>query len=279
MTIKQIDAALEEGESFKQIAQAYSEIANLKIKRIRANVERNRAFFTEISKVYNIIRKFAINKKVNITKNKKRVSLVLTSNHGFYGKSNADLLKFFVETTQTLDTDRIILGQSGIDYLKNQPAFSSHKEVLLKEDQPSAAELTYLTNLLKEYNQALIFYPTLKSLLVQSPAVTDITATTSYDETAEDKSFNFKFIFEPELAKILQFFDSQVTTLLLEETFLESELARTASRFIAMDSAETEANKLIKDYETQKAFIKRGLDNNAILENFATMVAVRKTLQ
>ena len=45
MTIKEIDQYLEEGNSLKQIAQAYSEIANQKLKRIRSEVERNSVFF------------------------------------------------------------------------------------------------------------------------------------------------------------------------------------------------------------------------------------------
>ena len=91
MTIKEIDAAIEEGQSLKQIAQAYSEIANLKIKKIRAEVERNRFFFQEISKVYSLIKTLAMEKKINVTKSKQTVSIVITSNHRFYGQINSDL--------------------------------------------------------------------------------------------------------------------------------------------------------------------------------------------
>ena len=115
----------------------------------------------------------------------------------------------------------------------------------------------------------------MKSLLVQVPTAMDIT-TSSMPQLEGGKGHSFKFIFEPDLSKILQFFDSQIITLLLEGTFLESELSRTASRFISMDKAETEANKLIKQYLTLKAYVKRNMDNNTILENFATMMAIRK---
>ena len=81
---------------------------------------------------------------------------------------------------------------------------------------------------------------------------------------------------EPDLSKILHFFDSQIITLLLESTFLESELARTGSRFISMDSAETEANKFIKDYLKLKAYTERNLQNNTLLENFASLMSIRK---
>lgn len=287
MNIKEIDAAIEEGQSLKQIAQAYSEIANLKIKRIRAEVERNRFFFQEISKVYSLIKKLAVKRKISIAKPKKTVSIALTSNHRFYGQINSDLLEFFTATTAKIDTDRVILGKMGIEAYKAQSKNKNFAEVILKEDQPEAEELKMLVNFLKDYNQVLVFYSSMKSLLIQEPTVTDISAsvpagqeetdekTTDKEEKNSDKN-EFKFIFEPELSKILEFFDNQIITLLLEATFLESELSRTASRFISMDSAESEANKFIDEYKVLKMYVKRNMDNNTILENFASMVALRK---
>ncbi len=286
MTIKEIDESLEEGLSLKTIAQAYSEISNLKIKRIRSEVERNRIFFQEISQIYALIKKLAIKRKINIIKPKKMVSIVLTSNYRFYGNINSDLLDFFITSTQNLDTDRIMLGKAAIEYFRAAHLSAKYSEVLLKGDQPNVSELAGLVQIIKDYNQVLIFYSSLKSLLVQIPTVTDITASSVSmlknflikNKTEEKEKEEFKFIFEPELSKILQFFDSQIITLLLEGTFLESELSRTASRFISMDSAENEANKFIDEYAKLKAYFKRNLDNNTILENFASMAVLRKNI-
>lgn len=272
MTIKEIDQALEEGQSLKQIAQAFSEIANLKIKKIRSAVERNRLFFTELSDVFSLVKRLAFKKRITTLKPKKTISLLLTSNYRFYGNINSDLIDFFVQTTSQLDTDRIILGKAAIDFFKATKVFSNYKEILLKTDQPGLEELTTLVNIIKEYNQVLVFYCSLKSLLVQQPTVLDITAFPPTQANPKEPSF----IFEPELPKILAFFDSQIITLLLESTFLESELARTASRFISMDTAETEANKFTREYEKLKAYAQRNLENNTILENFASLIAVRK---
>lgn len=283
MTIKEIDAALEEGQSLKVIAQAYSEIANLKIKKIRANVERNRVFFDEILKVYEFVKGLAIKKKVAVVKPKKRLCILLTSNFRFYGSINTALVNYFVGSTRELtDVDKAIIGKDGIDYFKATKLLPNYQEILFKNDMPTGEELTNLASLSSEYNQVLVFHAKLKSLLVQAATFTDITATSLFKrapyikspESEESKS-GMRFIFEPELPKILSFFDSQILTLLLEQTFLESELSRTASRFIAMDTAESEANKFIKEYEKLKALAKKSTDDNAILENFATMMAVK----
>lgn len=286
MTIKQIDTILEEGNSLKQIAQAYSEIANLKIKRIRGEVERNRVFFEEISQVFGLIKRLAVKQKISIIKPKKTISLILTSNQHFSGSINADLIDFYILNTQKIATDRIILGKAAIEYFKTTKIFNNYQEILLAKDQPDSKELINLVNIIRNYNQVLVIYSSMKSLLVQIPCIADITASSAEDprnnpgldkdKPGLNNSGDLKFIFEPELSKILQFFDSQIITLLLEGTFLESELSRTAARFISMDSAETEANKFIKEYEKDKAYVKRNLNNNTILENFASMAAVRK---
>lgn len=278
MTIQEIEEALEEGQSLKTIAQAYSEIANLKIKRIRGLVERNRYFFQEISKVYALIKKLAEHRGVSYTKPKRLLSMILTSNYRFYGSINSDLIEFFIANTRKLTTDIIILGRAAIDYFKTSHILSNYQQILLKDDQPSAEELTNLINMIKPYNQVLIFHTRLKSLLTQEPIVTDITATSASLEKVLNNKLpkEFRFIFEPELAKILAFFDSQILTLLLESTFLESELSRTGSRFISMDQAENEANKFIDEYEKLQAYTERNMANNKILENFANIAASRK---
>ncbi|MDD5147544.1 MAG: F0F1 ATP synthase subunit gamma [Candidatus Daviesbacteria bacterium] len=284
MAIKQIDESIEEGESLKAIAQAYSEISNLKIKRIRTQVERNRVFFDEILQVYAIVRAFALYKKVSVVKPKKRLCILLTSNYRFYGAINSSLTNYFTGSTRELqDVDKLIIGKGGINYFRSSKLLPSYQEMLLKDDMPTGEELTSLANLSANYNQVLVFHAKMKSLLIQVATFTDVTATSLYTREFYIKAFDtrkkenmMRFIFEPELPKILNFFETQIITLLLEQTFLESELSRTASRFIAMDSAETEANKFIKEYQKMKALAKRNLDNNAILENFAAMTAIRK---
>ncbi|MDD5416246.1 MAG: F0F1 ATP synthase subunit gamma [Candidatus Daviesbacteria bacterium] len=284
MAIKQIDESIEEGESLKAIAQAYSEISNLKIKRIRTQVERNRVFFDEILQVYAIVRAFALYKKVAVVKPKKRLCILLTSNYRFYGAINSSLTNYFTGSTRELqDVDKLIIGKGGINYFRSSKLLPSYREMLLKDDMPTGEELTSLANLSTNYNQVLVFHAKMKSLLIQVATFTDVTATSLYTREFYIKAFDtrkkenmMRFIFEPELPKILNFFETQIITLLLEQTFLESELSRTASRFIAMDSAETEANKFIKEYQKMKALAKRNLDNNAILENFAAMTAIRK---
>ena len=286
MTIKEIDTIVDEGVSLKYIAQAYSEIASLKVKKIRGAVERNRQFLEEISKVYGIIKAFAIDKKIALVKPKKRLSIVITSNYKFYGNINTSLINYFIGSTQELpDMDKIILGRGAVDYFRTSKLLSNYNEVLLKDDLPTPAELASLAQQISQYNQVLVFYSKFKSLLLQRATFADITAVSFYikafhiarlcskAQNSKDKDKFYEFLFEPELPKVLQFFETQILTLLLEQTFLESELSRTASRFISMDTAQSEADKFIKEYQKLKGYTKRNLENNKILENYSSLFA------
>lgn len=274
MTIREINQLIQDSQSLKAIASSYSEIAHLKIKKIRAAVERNRLFFDELSSVYGLVKGFALKKGVYVKKPKKRLCMILTSNYRFYGQINLSLINFFLGSTLKLpDVDKIIIGKAGMNYFRASKILPHHQEVLLKDDMPTSSELSELVNTISQYNQVLVFYSKLKSLLIQQATFTDITATSQYT-VASHKTPHF--IFEPQLPKLLTFFDTSILTLLLEQTFLESELSRTASRFISMDQAQLEANKFIKQYQNLKAQASRSLENLKILENFATLLATRR---
>jgi ATP synthase F1 gamma subunit len=268
-TIKQIDQIIEEDNSLKIIAQAYSEIANQKVKKIRLEAERNRLFLEEIGKSYALIKLLAQKRKVSVAKPKACVTVLITSNNRFYGTIDSDLIKFYTNQTKAMQTDRIVIGKMGIEHFKTEKTFGNMEEVVLKSDMPTPEELKQLTELIHDHNQVLVFYSQLKSLLVQVPMVLDLTQSQSVYSPLADES-KFRFIFEPQLPQVLSFFDSQVANLILEGTFLESEAARTASRFISMDQAQSSADKMIREYEKVRAYTKRNLENNLILENFAS---------
>jgi len=72
--------------------------------------------------------------------------------------------------------------------------------------------------------------------------------------------------------KILNFFDAQLKQVLIEQTFLETELARTSSKLISMDNAQNNADEFL---EKQRIFLsqaKRSLQNTRILETITSMI-------
>ena len=93
--------------------------------------------------------------------------------------------------------------------------------------------------------------------------------------TKEEQKHDQAFIFEPEIGKILDFFETQVTNLLIEQTFLDSELSRTASRLISMDQAQSSADDYLSEQRTILAQAKKNIINAKLLETYNAIVSLR----
>ncbi len=277
MTIQEIKNTIEEGNSLKEIAQAYGEIALIRIKKIRAGVEQNRLFFNEISQIFRIVKHYAALKKISLKKTKRTVSILLTSNYRFFGNIDNSVIRNFIEITPKFTTDRIVIGRTGDDYLKTMNYFNTYQKLQFEKDLPNPRELQQLTLAVKDYTQVLVFYPQLVTIFIQNPTTTDITQSSIISSQTNTGLMQSQYmIFEPELPKIIEFFDTSIISMLIEQTFFEAELARTASRILAMDEAQINANKFIDAQRSLQAYSERSIQNTRILENFATFMALRK---
>ncbi len=279
MTIRQIQAILEQAESLKTISVAYTEIASAKLKKIRGLVEKNRYFLENLASVYQVVKQVANKKNILPVRNNKTISIVITSNYHFYGNVNTNLIAYFVEAMKARPTDQIIIGKTAFEWLKSSRYNKSYTPILLSRDYPTLEELSKLVSLIKDYSQVLVFYSQLKSVMVQVPTFKDITQTVDINQVEAKDTKEIKhefFIFEPELVKITDFFENQVTNLLLQGTFLESELSRTASRLISMDQAQSNADKYIYEQKVALGQVKKSVSNSRLLEIASVLSLLKK---
>lgn len=303
--LTQIQHNIDEGIALKEVAQTFTEIAAIRLKRIRSGIENNRNFVNNISGLFHTVKSVAVKRK-NISetaqkvihKNAQTISLLITSNYRFYGDINKQLLEEFMLSTGNLATGRIVVGKVGVEYLKASNYPHPYDAVLLKTDMPQEEEVASLVAKIKDYQQVLVFHSRFKTALTQLPAISDITQTAQKttnlgEATTSSGSFvpglksllnpsnilldqaPLDFILEPEIEKMLTFFDNQIITLLLEATFLEAELSRTASRLISMDQAQSNADGFLKQQRIQLSVAKRSVDNERIIETFANLVGWR----
>lgn len=275
MTIKDINNLIEEAQSLKQITQVFTQIASAKLKKIRAGVERNREFFQDLSRLFGLINIIAKRRKVPLpVKNGKILTILLSSNERFYGQITSDLMEFFLVQVSKIRCDKIIIGKSAIESLKSLNYALSYTPLILQTDFPNNSELLNLASVVKNYSKVLVFHPQFQSVLVQFPIISDITQSEEQinikSAEAEKLAQEYNnYIVEPEIKIMAEFFDSQIKTLLLETTFLEAELARTASRLISMDRAQNEADKYLTGQKLLLFSARRSIANTRILEMIA----------
>ncbi|MDO8638205.1 MAG: FoF1 ATP synthase subunit gamma [Candidatus Daviesbacteria bacterium] len=275
-TTKQIKSQLEEAESLKMVASAYTEIAAQKLQKIRAGIERNRKFFSEINEITHIINVAAHQKHIMVPfKKSGTVSLIITSNHHFFGDIEDKLIKFYMMNTPKFPTDRILIGATAIKHFQAINYPHPFKTFILKEDLPTYQELKALTAEISHYSQISVYYSRMQSVVIQAPHVVDLVQK-PLEAYILKKGEILSYIFEPELKKMLDFFDNQVVSLLLEQTFLESELARTASRLMSMDKAQINAGDILKTDQMLLSQSKKSEINMALLETSASLMNFRK---
>lgn len=272
-TIKELNKLIEDGDSLRLISQALSEISALRLNKIRTSTEHNRSFFAEISKVYHMIKIIAAQKKIHLPSNNKTISVLLTSNFKFTGFASNQLIRYFVKNSSLFATDRLVIGRSGNQALSIVANTLSFQPLNFKDDLPSYAELKTLANIIISYEKVLVFYTKFESMLSQNPAVTDIKESASQVETPVEE---LSYIFEPEIKKVLAFFDTQINILLLEQTFLESELSRVAIRLINMSQAEKKADQFLSEQQVKLGLAKKSVGNLRLLENLISQIKFRR---
>lgn len=275
--IAQLKEELQGTKTIKFIAKVFTEVNAIKARNIRQGFENNRRFYKEISAVYHSVRLSESSKKgnqYNEKKNVKEVAIALTSNLRFYGSLNLDVMeRFIADVSGSGKKDLIIIGQTGLDYLEARNLNLEVQPLRFKKDYPSPEEVNFLVEKTNEYSRVDLYYPKFINMISQKVDVLDITQTPEVSETDQPTADLTQTIeiFEPEMDKIVEFFEHQVRTLLLIRTVLETELSRTAARLLAMSASEQRADAVIKTTRSQINKISNSLENAKILETFAGM--------
>lgn len=273
--IADLKSQLGQIESIKEITQAMADIATSQIKQRRANVERNIRYFREIFVLYETVKRIALKTKrykdTQIQKNGKTAMVLLTANNKFNGNLDVELTNFFVQQAANRSADMFVAGSSGQEVLSSRRLKGRFEPIKLTRDFPPLEEIVGLVDKVKMYTQVLVFHSRFVTLLNQEPAMTDITATEELAGKTEVENINF--ILEPEIDKMIAFFEDQMMLLLIQAIFLESEIARTAARMISMNQAEQAAEKILIDQQKALFQGRRSLANMKIVENFASAYA------
>lgn len=267
MTIKETNEIIKEAQGLKDLTAILTEVSSLRLKRIRKEVEGTRIFFADISSLYSLVKAMA---PAITFKKKGTVSLLLTSNFRFNGHLNDAVIRYFVYQTGKFKTDRIVIGSLAAQIFKSIKYPYPVTNISFKKDLPTPAELATLTEKIKDYESILVFYSEFKTVLKQLPTTKDITQTQAA-ALKQERIKDYAFILEPELKKILQFFDTHIKIALLQQAFLEAELSRVANRLISMDEAQNNAQNFLNQQKVVLSLAKRSIENKRILESQAAL--------
>lgn len=278
--LKQLQKQYQEATDLKTIAQAYSELSSSKLARIRKSMEHNISFAKELGDLYSTLRVEAVKKGLpSMPKKAGSAHILITSNNKFYGSLEKPLSRYFGTSTAEYQTEhpqvptlRIVIGKTGPEFLKASNYQLEYQNILFQKDLPTYKEFKELFNMVFEFETILVYHSRFKTVLTQLPVISDITKP-SLPNTAPIA--DLRYIFEPELKQILDFFETQILGVFLDTTFLESELARTAARLTTMDAAESNANDYLKAQKRLLGVAQRSTENAKMLEMMSSLSHIR----
>jgi F0F1-type ATP synthase gamma subunit len=162
----------------------------------------------------------------------------------------------------------MVIGNTGIDYMEDRKIDKNYATMHFSSDDPGSVDIMNFLEKVETYSKVDIFYPRFVNVFQQEPGVRDIAYAPEPLEEGENEEGS-RYISEPELSKMLDFFDTQVKSILFQRTILETKLSRAAARVVKMDKAEDRAEDLMqnKSKELQKQIAQ--LQGRRLLETFS----------
>lgn len=253
------------------VTGALRDISANHLQQVRTQYERSVQFFRELSQVYAEVRRQAQQADIAEARQQRRgaLSIAITSDKQFYGSLNDEVMDRFVQETGA-DDRAIVVGQTGRRYLKNHGVRRKRiRYVSFADEQPTSTEVQEIVTYSQHFTPVYVFYPQFKSVFRQPPQKTDITYTPEEASTDRREGATIEYIFEPEIPKMLSFFDTQIRSVLFRQIMLEVDVARTAARLMAMNRAEDRASdKVDEAYDTLQQEI-AVLQTKQLLNTFA----------
>ena len=269
-TIADLKLELDDATTLKLISSAYTEAAASRVQKIKHQFETNQQFYDEISHVYHLVRISGRALKLNglkETTKSKALYVAVTSNQRFYGNLNVNIMKAFVDEAFHKECDILVIGTTGNDFMKSQLYTQSYEHMTFVHDNPTKEETRVFLDRIMSYEIVMMYFPKFVSLVTQKVGTMDITQSEEVSEKTQGDEVHI--LFEPEFAKILEFFQRQVRALLFTHVMLEADLSRTAARLVTMSGAEERSNDMIKEKRGEFRKIQASIANAKLLETFA----------
>lgn len=251
---KQIVDEISINQQFKMLTQAYQEHAIVQINLARYSVLSSREFMEELGEIFFNVKSTyeehlksmsGKEKKIHadrIRKNGREALILLSSNGKFYGDLINKISRYFTEQARQINADIIIVGKEGKNFYAASGIKKPYTYLELPDININLDSLKPLIKLIIGYKKTTIFYGKFTNIIVQQPMVTSLSGDLPAS-VAPPKVIKKDFLFEPDIEKVMEFFESQIISLLLSQTVSESKLARFASRIKAMESAQNNLQK------------------------------------
>lgn len=249
---KQIIENINQTIVLKELMTAYEEIAAKRMQRIREQVLKSREFHELLRGYFHEIQTSHSHEKptqttqVSVIKNNgKNLILLASDDKGLYGDILEKTQKAFIAYAQKdTESDLAVLGNLGAENLQHIFPNRQLRFFPLADGNSVVTQINDVLRYLTDYTNVTVFHGKFLNLVTQEPEQTHLGGDAPLVEQ-EKPSTPRRYVFEPSRDSLLTFFRQEILAVLFDQTMLESNLAKQASRMISLEKASDEAKKRI----------------------------------
>jgi len=267
MRDNQIRQQIEYLEIFKNLAQSFQEIASQRMMKIREGTLSSREYLDEVYKIFNTVRNAYKKELDNLIKkgrggitflphNGRSVDVYLSANTGLYGSILKETLDELLADYQTSNAEVTVVGRFGAKLFSSLEPDAAFTYFDFPEFGSDGALILDIIKHIVQYESVKVFYPKFENIVTQTAGILSITSGVDPDISTLSDEEKTPYIFEPELEKILMFFEAEIFASIFNQAIQENHLAKSASRVMAMDRSSQNSINQIKEFRLRMLRVK-----------------------
>ena len=262
-SLKEIDSRIKSTKKMKQITKAMNMVSSYKLRRAEKNTKQFEPYMEKMQDAITAIAGASKNSSHPMLRPRhiqRSGYLVITSDKGLAGAYSSNVLKRLVNDIKEKHTNSdeysiIVLGQSGVDFLKNR-GYEVESSLVDVPDQPSFKSIQAIAkhaiDLFSEehIDELKIYYSHYVSVLENKHSVKQVLPL-SQEDSSKGQGQMSSYEFEPDKDSILRVILPQYVESLIYGTILDAKASEHAARMTAMKNASDNATELIDDLSLQ----------------------------
>ena len=283
-TKRSIESDINSVNSIQDFIVVNEEIAANSMRRIRDAVIGRRDFLSEIAGLYNDVRQSYRNEVKKILRRKKKpkdfdslsflekkdqtACVLLTTNRVFYGGIVRNTYNLFKKSISEKKVEIVIVGKTGKrifeeDNPNMKYTYFEIPDTIVDKD---IALLKPIVLHIINYEKVIVFHSKFETLVRQTPNAFLI----SENLPSESARYNqMKYIFEPSLDKIIEYFEKEIFSTIFENTIHESDLSKFASRMITLDTASDNIKENLRTLYIKQRYLRHQRANKDQVNSLA----------
>lgn len=248
--VKQQRNEVVQTRTIQYISAALRDVSAVALKNLLTRYSQNSEYYDDLRRLCQLVWRIADEAgEAEVRASRGALYVAYTTNRHFYGALNHDVMRTFMARVGSED-EVLIVGATGKALW--QEAGRPTKRVTFrsfKKDIPDREEAAEFLQVADAYAHVHVVYPRFVSVYEQQVTISDITYRPEAHAEAEPVLSVPEYVLEPDLGRVLAFFQTQVRHVLFERLMLETQLAQVSARLVRMDMADHNAQDMLRDAE------------------------------